>query len=134
MWVGYTQPKDFRLEDGTTTTKVNGLCRWFTNLTAGKKNEELILTKAYNENSYPTYDNYDAINVDKVTDIPKDYSGIMGVPITFFDKYNPNQFEIIDLNPHFFTIVEQGLPKPDQLHLAKVGRKDPYARVLIRKI
>ena len=63
-----------------------------------------------------------------------DYDGVMGVPITFLDKYCPTQFEIIDINPHFFSIVEQGLPKPKQLTLHNVGKKDPYARILIRKI
>lgn len=133
IWIGYEQPKNFRLEDGSITKKVNGLCRWFTNLNCSKRQEELILTKNYNEIDYPKYDNYDAINVDKVVEIPKDYDGLMGVPITFLDKYNPSQFEVIDINPHFFTVVEQGLPKPDQLHLTNVGRKDPYARVLIKR-
>ena len=90
IWIGYTQPKDFRLEDGSITKKVNGLARWFTNLTVNKSNEELVLTKAYNAIDYPKYDNYDAIEVSKVVNIPKDYDGIMGVPITFIDKYNPD--------------------------------------------
>ena len=59
---------------------------------------------------------------------------IWGVPITFLDKYCPTQFEIIDINPHFFSMVEQGLPKPKQLTLHNVGKKDSYARILIRKI
>ena len=54
----------------------------------------------------------------------------MGVPISFLDKYNPDQFEIIDMNPHFFIMVEQGLPKPPQLKIT--GQKDPYARILIK--
>lgn len=95
IWVGYTQPKDFRLEDGSTTKKINGLARWFTNLTVNKSNEKLILTKTYNAIDYPKYDNYDAIEVSKVVNIPKDYDGVMGVPITFIDKYNPEQFEIL---------------------------------------
>ncbi len=57
----------------------------------------------------------------------------MGVPITFLDKYNPDQFEIIDINPHFYSVIEAGLPKPKQLTLRNVGRKDPYARVLIKR-
>ena len=57
----------------------------------------------------------------------------MGVPITFLDKYNPNQFEIIDINPHFFSMIEKGLPKLKQLTLKNVGKKDPYARILIKK-
>ena len=95
IWVGYGQPKDFRLEDGTITKKVNGLCRWFTNMHTSKRTENLILTKSYNEIEYPTYDNYEAINVDKVVNIPKDYNGVIGVPVTYIDNYNPNQFEII---------------------------------------
>ena len=68
---------------------------WFTNLDHDKRHENLILYKTYNEAEYPKYDNYDAINVDKTSDIPIDYKGAMGVPITFLDKYNPEQFEII---------------------------------------
>ena len=79
---------------------------------------------------YYKYDNYDAIEVSKVKDIPCDYEGVMGVPITFLDKYNPKQFKILDINPHFFTIVSKGEKKPSQLKLS--GRKDPYARILIQ--
>lgn len=71
-------------------------CCWFTNLDHDKRHEELILYKNYNPKEYPKYDNYDAINVDKVADIPCDYYGVMGVPITFLDKYNPEQFEIVE--------------------------------------
>lgn len=106
---------------------------WFTNMEHSVRNETLILYKHYTPEDYPKYDNYDAINVNKATNIPCDYEGVMGVPITFLHKYNPHQFEIIDINPHFFSIVEQGLPKPKQLTLHNVGQKDPYARILIRK-
>lgn len=106
---------------------------WFTNLDIKKRHETLDLYKHYTPEEYPQFDNYDAINVDRVSDIPMDYEGVMGVPITFLDKYNPDQFEIIDINPHFFSIVEQGLPKPKQLTLHNVGQKDPYARILIRR-
>ncbi len=68
---------------------------WFTNLEIKKRHEDLILYKSYNEKEYPKYDNFDAINIDKTKDIPMDFDGIMGVPITFLDKYNPDQFEII---------------------------------------
>lgn len=70
---------------------------WYTNLDINKRHEDLILYKSYTPCEYPKYDNYDAINVDKVAEIPMDYNGIMGVPITFLDKYNPNQFQIIGL-------------------------------------
>ena len=121
IWVGYEQPKDFRLEDGSTTTKVNGLCRWFTNMPNSKRNEELILTKNYSSDAYPEYDNYDAIEVSKIVDIPKDYNGIMGVPVTFLDKYNPEQFEIIRFR--------KGNDEKD----LRYNGKEPYCRVLIRR-
>lgn len=95
IWTGWGQPKNFRLEDGTTTTKVNGLCKWFTNMPNNKKNEEMVLTKEYNPADYPKYDNFDAIEVGRLTHIPKDFDGIMGVPPTYLEKHNPNQFELI---------------------------------------
>jgi len=76
--------------------RVSGVV-WFTNLDISKRHEDLILYKKYTPEEYPTYDNYDAINIDKTKDIPIDYSGLMGVPITFLDKYSPNQFEILAL-------------------------------------
>lgn len=76
--------------------RVSGVT-WFTNLETQKRHEYLILYKTYNENEYPKYDNYDAINVDVTKDIPMDYAGFMGVPITFLNKHNPVQFEIIGL-------------------------------------
>ena len=120
-------------ENGKRFVNVKGI-RWWTNVKEVINNEPLDLYKRYSFEDYPKYDNYDAINVDKTCDIPMDYDGVMGVPITFLDKYCPTQFEIIDINPHFFSIVEQGLPKPKQLTLHNVGKKDPYARILIRKI
>lgn len=79
---------------GETILNVAGVC-WFTNLDISKRHEVLDLYKEYNPEEYPKYDNYDAINVDKVSEIPCDYDGVMGVPITFLDKYNPEQFEIV---------------------------------------
>jgi len=109
--------------------RVSGV-QWFTNLDISKRHEELILYKNYSPEEYPNYANYDGIEVNKTVNIPLDYKGVMGVPITFLNKYNPDQFEIIDMNPHFFTIVEQGLPKPSQLKIS--GQKDPYARILLK--
>ncbi len=76
--------------------RVSGVV-WLTNLDLEKRHEDLVLYKKYNPEDYPKYENYDAINVDKTKDIPVDYEGAMGVPITFLDKYNPDQFEIIGL-------------------------------------
>lgn len=118
--------------DGRKYIRVKGV-RWFTNLDHNKRHEELDLVCHYSSEEYPHYDNYDAINVDKTSDIPYDWEGVMGVPITFLDKYCPEQFIIIDINPHFFSIVSKGLPKPKQLTLNNVGKKDPYARILIRR-
>lgn len=88
-------------ENGYKYIRVKGV-RWFTNLDYEERYEDLILYKKYNKKDYPKYDNYDAINVDKTKDIPMDYKGVIGVPITFMDKYNPEQFEILgneyDLN------------------------------------
>ena len=94
VWLGYYSPSEFGTPSGTTK-KINGLSRWFTNLDIQKRHDNLILYKHYSPEEFPKYDNYDAINVDKVADIPLDYDGVMGVPITFLDKYNPEQFEIV---------------------------------------
>lgn len=76
--------------------RVSGVV-WFTNLDIKKRHEELVLYKTYSDAEFPHYENYDAINVDKSTDIPMDYDGVIGVPITFLDKYSPDQFEIVGL-------------------------------------
>lgn len=150
LWLGWSSfnkgmyfyvPEDYKYADtykfekeinGRKVMRVSSIC-WFTNLDHSRRHEDLILYKKYTPEEYPKYDNYDAIEVSKVCEIPKDYDGIMGVPITFLDKYNPSQFEIVDINPHFFTLVAQGFEKPKQLTLHKVNKKDPYARVLIRR-
>jgi len=70
---------------------------WFTNFDTTKRHEQMTLYKKYNLKEYPKYDNYDAIEVSKVVEIPMDYDGLMGVPITFLNKYNPEQFEILGM-------------------------------------
>lgn len=82
-------------DEATSLVKFRN-CTWFTNLDHKKRHEDLVLYKKYTPEEYPKYDNYDAINVDKTADIPCDYEGVMGVPITFLDKYNPKQFEIVE--------------------------------------
>ena len=87
----------FRIDSfGRKYIRVKGV-RWFTNLDYKERHEDLVLYKNYNPEEYPKYDNYDAINVDKTSDIPQDFNGVIGVPITFLDKYNPEQFEIVAL-------------------------------------
>ena len=76
--------------------RVSGVV-WFTNIDIKKRHEELVMYKTYNPEEFPKYENYEAINVDKSTDIPMDYDGVIGVPITFLDKYSPDQFEIVGL-------------------------------------
>ncbi len=97
-------------------------CLWLTNLDTFKRHEDINLTKTYygNEHEYPTFDNYDAINVNKTQDIPKDYKGVMGVPITFLHKYNPEQFELIKFR--------KGNDEKD----LSINCKCPYFRILIR--
>lgn len=97
-------------EKGRKFIRVKGV-RWFTNLDYTERHEDLILYKNYSPEEYPKYDNYDAINVDRVADIPVDYEGYMGVPITFMDKYNPEQFEIIGQGQGnlYRELVEEGL-------------------------
>ena len=84
--------------------RVSGV-HWFTNLETKKRHENIILYKKYSSNEYQQYDNYDAINVDKTEEIPFDYDGLMGVPVTFLDKWNPDQFEIIGITKSWFGIA-----------------------------
>lgn len=100
--------------------------RWFTNLDHNKRHESIDLYKSYTSEEYPRYDNYDAINVDKTADIPMDYDGVMGVPITFLDKYNPEQFEIIG---------QMANTKVDDSNYGYpfINGERKYARILIRK-
>lgn len=99
MWLGIS-PRSMNFKKSDGSIDVVNAC-WFTNLDNRKRHIDLIrdvLYKKYNEVDYPKYDNYDAINVDKTNDIPVDYFGYMGVPITYLTKHNPNQFEIIESN------------------------------------
>jgi len=93
IWAGYGKVKEFIQPDGSV--KGFGNIGWYTNLDVSKRHESLTLYKKYSPKEYPKYANYDAIEVSKVTDIPVDYDGKMGVPISFLDKYNPAQFELI---------------------------------------
>ena len=143
MWLGvsitsgdrkFHVPNDYPLnaatcgveEDGRKFIRVKGV-RWYTNIDHQKRHQPLDLYKHYNEEEYPKYDNYDAINVNKTCDIPLDYDGVMGVPITFLDKYCPTQFEIV--GEMVSTTVDDynfGYPY--------INGNKVYARVLIKKI
>ena len=115
-----TYEKFHHVENGRKVARVSTSC-WFTNLPVAKHNEDLILYKHYTPEEYPTYDNYDAINVNTYTDIPCDYDGAIGVPITFLDKYNPNQFEIVKFR--------KGNDDKD----LSINGKCPYFRIIIKK-
>ena len=130
LWLGYNTVRWFERPDGTL--KEGAKSYWYTNITNGRYNEPITLTHTYTPELYPHYDNYDAIEVSKTADIPMDYEGVMGVPISFLERYNPQQFEILDLNPYFYNLEK--CDKPRQLTLQKCGRKDPYSRVLIKKV
>lgn len=129
--------------------RVSGVV-WFTNLDINKRHEDLILFKKYTPDEYPKYENFDAVNVDKTKDIPINYDGYMGVPITFLDKFNPDQFEIIGLGisnsglefgvqpykqehkKYRKEIQKRGAVDGD-LYMIKNGIVDvPYARIVIR--
>lgn len=146
LWIGNTPmgvdmlfdvPKEFaqklisNKKEGSSYRLINGVVKgraqavWFTNLDHDKRHEDLILYKTYNEAEYPKYDNYDAINVDKTSDIPIDYQGAMGVPITFLDKYNPDQFEILGMDDHRLQYPEWRGRGPD------LNGKAIYRRVII---
>ena len=109
LWLGYNsghfwfkvpdsyevKKTDFKIdENGQKWRRMGNIC-WFTNVDIEKRHENMVLFRNYTPELYPKYDNYDAINVNKTVDIPCDYYGVMGVPITFLDKYNPDQFEIV---------------------------------------
>lgn len=130
--------------------RVSGV-HWFTNLETKKRHEDLILYKSYNPEYYSKYENYDAINVDKTEEIPYNYDGVMGVPITFMDKYNPDQFEIIGVGIAGLGLIAGIQPyKPEhkkyRKEIQKRGAVDgdlymmngeevvvPYSRILIKK-
>lgn len=151
MWLGYDNggtkwfqvPMDYDIPTETRKKIENGVkyfsmgrIVWFTNLNTIKRHQEIILYKKYNPLEHINYTNYEAINVDKVSDIPMDYEDVMGVPITFLDKYNPNQFKIIgqthsgDLSPE----VEALRKNPVKRHRGIVNGEDKekYARILIK--
>lgn len=147
LWVGYTPmsqdllfdvPEDYARElvrnkkEGSAYKIVGGIVKgrsesiWFTNLDHKKRHEDLILYKQYSPDEYPKYDNYDAINVSKTADIPVDYAGEMGVPITFLDKHNPEQFEIIGMDR---PLITQLTGKQSRF---KINGKEIFARIAIR--
>lgn len=118
------------IKDGKKTVRVSASC-WFTSLEVRKHHEFLTCTKRYSPEEYPKYDNYDAINVNRYTEIPYDYDGLMGVPITFIAKYNPDQFEIID-GIGRYSILNNEETKKAGKYLSMINGKAIYFRCVIR--
>ena len=123
-----------RIDDqGRRYIRVKGV-RWFTNLDFPQRHQALILHKKYRPEEYPHYDNYGAINVDKTADIPCDYDGVMGVPITYLDKHNPDQFEIIGATESEGRGFSAGLwDESSKVSQPLVNGERKYKRIFIRK-
>lgn len=125
-------------ENGKKYIRVKGV-RWYSNLDYEERYEEIPLFKKYSPQEYPTYVNYDAIEVSKTADIPCDYDGVMGVPITFMDKYNPNQFEIVGMSLDLadMSIIRERLGRNDggpTFYIEKNGKLVRlYDRIAIRR-
>jgi hypothetical protein len=138
IWLGYNnghfwfavpdtyeeKATDFKIdENGQKWRRMGNIC-WFTNLDIEKRHEDMTLFRTYTPEAYPKYDNYNAINVNRTLDIPCDYYGIMGVPITFMQYYNPNQFKIVGLDDHRVEWVGHG---------PSLNGKTLYRRVIIQR-
>lgn len=145
IWLGYrngdmsfTVPDDYEARDtrywvdetGQKWRSMGNIC-WFTNLDIEKRHEELILTSHYIPENYPKFDNYDAISVDKVVNIPIDYEGMMGVPITFMSKYNPDQFEIIN-GIGRYACIDDEIANPKGTYGTDINGKHSFFRILIK--
>ena len=145
----YAQELVASKKEGSGYKVVNGIVKarsqsiWFTNLDHAKRHEKLILYKRYSPKEYPTYDNYDAIDVGKTDRIPIDYDGIMGVPVSFLDKHNPDQFEILGITDRKSPLQMKEYTKEDSPSYSNWNRrgvvkinntlKPTYARILIKK-
>lgn len=145
MWLGYgfrggaSHFINNHYEDyATATDRKEGMIRvsgvvWYTNLDIAKRHEDLRLYKQYSSEEYPTYDNYEAIEVSKTKDIPIDYSGVMGVPITFMDKYSPMQFEILGATESEGKGFSNGLwDEKSKVSQPLINNKRAYKRIFIR--
>ena len=144
LWLGISFPNEFILPNGEITKTVSGLCRWFTNLTHDRRNKPLDLVQKYDPRYYPKYENYDCIECSKVMDIPVDYDAVIAVPITFLDKYCPNQFRIVGIAcgnswANYKDILKLLNFNPNMKYGGGLGSpilngKATYARILIQKI
>ena len=133
-------PDDYPLEAYEFRTDENGIkyinvkgVRWFTNIDYKERHEKLILYKSYSPDDYPRYDNYNAIEVGKTADIPCDYDEVMGVPISFVDKYNPDQFVILGCSDNGAVPDEYKLPHFKRHNEPYVHGQKKYKRIFIRR-
>ena len=152
MWLGYGFNNGnafFSIPNGDSRDFADGVydpatglvkfrnCAWFTNLDTTKRHEEMILTRALAEGDYPKYDNFDAIDVANLDDIPKDYDGLMGVPDTFLTKYNPDQFEIIGIGSGYLAkqigVGKNYRGRTDIAYTIDGKPRCPYSRIIIRR-
>lgn len=124
VWFGYRDAKVF--VDGDGGLRKFGNIGWYTNLDTDRRHALLPLEKTYSPQEYSKYDGFDAINVDRTKDIPKDYDGIMGVPISFLDRYNPEQFEIVG-------VINHGTDGDWDLCKCVVGGREVYKRIAVRR-
>lgn len=124
----YSQPRKYRywVDESGQKWRSLGNAMWLTNLDNDRRHEYISLTKTYNPIDYPKYDNYDAINVKTIRDIPYDYFGIMGVPITIINRYNSEQFEIVGEANH-------GSDSEFDLFKPTIAGKEIFKRILIRR-
>ena len=135
IWLGYNGVKQFIQPDGSLKKFGNKL--WYSNLDIPKRHEKLILWKEYSAEEFPKFDNYEAINIDKTAEIPKDYNGVMGVPITYMNYHNPEQFEIIDGLYRYSLFDLCGTNehiRTNRLEATDVNGKSKYFRIIIRRI
>jgi hypothetical protein len=149
IWLGYSHPvafmvpdhyemravRSWRGDDGTNWRSLGNAC-WFTNLDIEKRHEELPIYTNYDKKLFPAYDNYDAVEVSRYKEIPKDYDGVMGVPLSFLEKHNPEQFDIVGSDYEVKQGLLPGLVRhawKGKLDRGYVNGKRCYARILIRK-
>ena len=132
MWLGYHNVKTFKQDDGSE--KDFGNVCWFTNLDIKKRHDTLETGCLYDDDpsKYPTYDNYNAINCDKTNEIPDDYDGLIGVPITFLDKHCPAQYEIID-GIGRYSILDNEATKKEGKYLSMINGEAKYFRLIIKR-
>ena len=149
VWLGYNnghfwfrvpdsyeeKKTDFKIDEhGQKWRRMGNIC-WFTNLDIEKRHENMTLFRNYSPAAYPKYDNYDAIEVSRTCDVPCDYDGIMGVPITFMQYYNPEQFEIVGQthSGDLSAATESLRTDSKHRHRGRINGKEKYARILIKR-